>query len=99
MAALTIASKFSRLADKNVDELGLKQRQKSDNYRRLYNELRKLASGVLGISSPIPYAGGISISDMQNYEADTDRVKPAFNRGMHDNGDTSTAMQSLTDLD
>lgn len=32
----------------------------------------------------IPRAGGISVSDKQAVEADTDRVVPSFTRGMHD---------------
>jgi hypothetical protein len=31
------------------------------------------------------YAGGISRADKESNRSDTDRVKPAFRRGMHDN--------------
>ena len=30
-----------------------------------------------------PYAGGISVSDKETQEEDTDRVVPAFNRTLH----------------
>ena len=37
------------------------------------------------IGGGLPYAGGISVTDKQNNEADTDRVAPQFNIGMEDN--------------
>ncbi|MFA6358710.1 MAG: hypothetical protein WCY09_08665 [Candidatus Omnitrophota bacterium] len=42
------------------------------------------AMGVTRSSTMVPYAGGISISDKDTYESNTDRVKPRFYRGMHD---------------
>lgn len=39
---------------------------------------RKAALGA------IPYAGGISKADKDAYEADTDRVEPAFTRATHE---------------
>lgn len=37
-----------------------------------------------GVRKVKPYAGGISQSDKDNTEQDTDRVAPAFSIGMHD---------------
>lgn len=45
------------------------------------------AAGADGI-----YAGGISVADKEAVASNTDRVKPAFARGMHDNQGTSTAV-------
>lgn len=51
---------------------------------------------------PTPYAGGISQSDKENYEADTDRIAPRFARGMFGNAetqkpDTSRANEQVRD--
>lgn len=36
-------------------------------------------------SQAIPFAGGISVSDKDSREGDTDRTAPAFTRGLHAN--------------
>lgn len=45
----------------------------------------------LGVRKVKPYAGGISISDKDSQESDSDWEKPNFNLGMHDNPNGSTA--------
>ena len=53
----------------------------------------------------LPFAGGISVSDKQANEADTDRVAPQFNIGLEDNflpvgpvgNETSADAPSATD--
>ena len=40
---------------------------------------------AVALGGALPYAGGISVSDKQNQELDTDRVQPDFTVGMEDN--------------
>lgn len=47
-------------------------------------------AGVSRQGSGVLYTGGISISDKQSREEDTDRVKPRFNRGQFDTPGTIT---------
>lgn len=78
-AAEAIAAKFARQVDKAVGDLRLSLSQKAQGYAARAAELRlRLATGAA------PYAGGISASDKEAQELDTDRVPPAFRVGMHD---------------
>ena len=40
------------------------------------------------LGPPTPYAGGISATDKEEYEADSDRIAPRFARGMFNNSET-----------
>ena len=43
--------------------------------------------------APTPFAGGISVSNKETYEEETDRVKPAFHRSdFMDNEDSATSL-------
>ena len=76
---ITIASKFSRLADQAVGDLRVSMSQKAKGARDQAEELRKLAQREG--STPVPYAGGITISDKEIDEANSDITKPYFKRG------------------
>lgn len=81
-AAEILAAKYSGIADeKQVGPLRLKFSERSGRYSALAKQLwaRASASSTVG-----PYAGGISVVDKQTKEADSDRVKPSFKRGMMD---------------
>ena len=80
---ITIASKFSRLADQTVGDLKVSLSQKADNARTQADELKALAAreGMV----PVPYAGGISVSDKQVDRANSDRVDPFFTSGQFAN--------------
>ena len=80
---LTIASKFSRLADQTVGDLKVSLSQKADNARTQAVELKVLA-GREGMV-PVPNAGGISISDKEIDRANSDRVAPFFTSGQFAN--------------
>ena len=82
MAAETIASKFARKVDKAVGDLRQFYSQQSKQYRALATDLKRQAS-LKG--SILPYAGGISVSDKEVVEENTDRVQPSFEMGMDDN--------------
>ena len=72
-ACLTIASKFSRMADKSVGDLSVSMAQKAHAYRDQANVLKSLAMAEGGV--PTPYAGGISLSDKEIDQDDSDIVR------------------------
>ena len=76
---LTIASKFSRLADQSVGDLKVSMSQKAKAYRLQAEELQSLVSREGGV--PTPYAGGITTSDKDNDQTNSDMVSPFFSRG------------------
>jgi hypothetical protein len=76
-AAIVISAQYARAIDKAVGDLRISYSQRSKQYR-------DLADFLGSDGAPIPYAGGISVSDKQIDEDDTDRVSPAFVKGMHD---------------
>ena len=60
---ITIASKFSRLADQAVGDMRVDMFQKAENARLQAKELKVLAQSEGG--TPTPYAGGITVSDKE----------------------------------
>jgi hypothetical protein len=84
-ACRTVAAKFSRLVDTQLDgALSAKYSDKAKQYNLLAVQIeaqgKKVSGKALGVS-----AGGISLADMGVADADTDRVKPAFNINQFDN--------------
>lgn len=76
-AVQALIAKFSRLVDKSVGDLSISYSQRVGQYEKLLRQLvqrRALRTGT-------PYAGGISESDKDTVEADTDRVRPEFYKG------------------
>jgi hypothetical protein len=82
-AAKAIAALYGREVDKQVGDLRISASQRQKQYLDLAKQLRSRAA-----QSVSPYAGGISRSDKQSVVANTDRVPPAFERGMFDNPGT-----------
>lgn len=80
---ITIASKFSRLADQTVGDMKVSLSQKADNARTQAEELKTLAGRENMV--PIPYAGGISVADKEIDRANPDRVDPFFTSGQFAN--------------
>lgn len=78
--AKQIARQFARQASLATPDLRVEFRDRAEQYRQLVKDLER----DLQRSNAMPYAGGISVADMQAAEADTDRVRPAFSIGMHD---------------
>lgn len=81
-----IAAKYARRVDKSVGDLSLADSQKQTHYAGLALRFRAQA----GRRSATIYAGGISVSDKQTTEADSDRVVPQFRMGMTDNPNVAT---------
>ena len=80
---VAIASKFSRLADQSVGDLKVDMYQKATNAREQAKLLYAQASREG--NTPTPYAGGISVSDKEIDEDNSDIVQPYFSRGQFTN--------------
>lgn len=70
--------KYARLIDETVGQVSLKYSQRAEAFRKLLNDLRTR----LLIEGATPYAGGISVSDMQTVALNPDRVPPVFTKNM-----------------
>ena len=81
-AARALGAKYARKSDKTVGRLSISASQISKNYYELAKELERNLSRTVGGTAL--YAGGISQSDKDSEEDDTDRVAPAFTRGQFD---------------
>tara|TARA_R100001510_G_C7656500_1_gene216573 strand:- start:3568 stop:4059 length:492 start_codon:yes stop_codon:yes gene_type:complete len=80
---VTIASKFSRLADQAVGDMRVSMSQKAIGAREQAKELKRLAESEGG--TPTPYAGGITVSDKEIDIDNSDLVKPSFSQGQFAN--------------
>lgn len=82
-AARGLFSKYARYCDQKTGDIDIKYSQRRDAYAALMLQLQ------LGMA-PVPYAGGISVSDKEIDEDDADRVDPAFSVGMMEIDDAET---------
>lgn len=80
---LAIASKFSRLANQAIGDMRVDLSQKADNARTQAEQLRVLAGRENLV--PVPYAGGISVSDKRIDRDNPNRVDPFFTSGQFAN--------------
>jgi len=78
-ACIAIASKFSRLASQAVGDLRVDLHQKAENTRAQAKELKLLAAREGNV--PTPYAGGITFSDKQVDQGNSNIVPEFFSRG------------------
>lgn len=80
-----IAAEFSREADVTLaDGSGASRSRSLSQKASAYMKLaRDIARGVTA-SIAAPFVGGISIANKDTYDTDSDRVDPAFTRGMTD---------------
>lgn len=83
--ARVLAFRYARACDTAIGDYRVSLSAIAERYRLLAREL----SSKAGLVSAIPYAGGISASDKRRQEEDTDRVEPAFSRGMFEAGGVS----------
>jgi hypothetical protein len=74
-----IVAKLSKEVDYTSGAVSEKLSQLIDRYKCLKSELSARGSGSY------PWMRSISVSDKETNEADTDRTKPFFKRGLHDN--------------
>lgn len=84
-ACRIIASKFSRLVDTKLDSAGSsKYSDRIDHYILLANQLSDLGKKTYGKALGL-FGGGLSKSEMDVVNSDTDRVQPAFGVNQFDN--------------
>jgi len=80
ISASTIAAKYGRLVDVTLDNSNIKasysQRQK--NYLDLSRKLERKANRFGSKSLGLPDAGGLSVSEVSEVRADSDRVSSMF---------------------
>jgi hypothetical protein len=86
--AYSLAARYSGKADKTVGDLSLTYSSVANGYRDLASQI-KGQSGIAS-SARAPYCGGISISEKQAVESNTDRVRPSFTKKQHDNPHAGT---------
>ena len=80
---LTIASKLAREADKQIGDLSVSMSQRAKAYREQAASLKELSGREGGV--PIPYAGGITISDKEIDEENSDIFRSWFSSGQFEN--------------
>ena len=80
---LTIASKLAREADKQIGDLSVSMSQRAKAYREQAASLKELSGREGGV--PIPYAGGITISDKEIDEENSDLFRSWFSSGQFEN--------------
>ncbi len=81
LIAKGLAARFATLVDRSIGDLRISYSQRQKHFTDLAKELKARGDA----SGGRVYAGGISVSDKKTVKSDTDRVKPAFAKGMHDN--------------
>ena len=79
LAVEALIAKYSRQPDRQVGDLSISASQRVKAYKELRATI--LERETLGAT---PFAGGITISDKQGYEENTDLVRPAFSRSSHE---------------
>ena len=80
---LTVASKLAREADKQIGDLSVSMSQRAKAYREQATELKALATREGTV--PTPYAGGITISDKDVDEENSDLFRTWFSSGQFEN--------------
>lgn len=83
--ARSLAAKYSRLVDSQVEEVDTKLSQRREFYLSLARELEAQAEKYGSSSLGVPLAGGISVDAMQAAREDPDRVPSLFKVGQFDN--------------
>jgi len=81
-AAEALAAKFAREPEGSVGPNTIRPSSRSDQLRAVAGRLRARAG-----RAALSFAGGISKAQKETAESNTDRIKPAFTRGMMDNPD------------
>jgi len=76
-ACRAIASAFARFSDKSVGDISESASQKAEAYTKRADDLE---AGIM----VIPSFGGLSISEKETLDQDTDAVQPSFRIGQDD---------------
>lgn len=82
--ARTISAKFARKADTKIESVSVSYSQKAKQYSDLAARLDSQAN-TSNDSTSGPSATGIKVSETENADKETDRLKPSFSRGQFNN--------------
>lgn len=74
----TAIAKYSRLVDESVGSVRMSFSQRARGFQALLTTLQNR----LAMEDAVPYAGGVSVGDMQKVTANVDRPAPLFTRHM-----------------
>jgi len=80
-AVQLLMAKYSRLVSSTTGPISTQHSNRLAAYQTIMGELR-------GGQYAAPYAGGISVSDNERLDSNTDRVRPTFASGMNDHPDS-----------
>lgn len=83
----SLAAEYARRVDKSIGPASLTVSQRQKHYHDLALHWESQAARFTAIE---PYAGGISVSDKDTVEGDSDRVTPSFAIGWDDNPGSQT---------
>lgn len=81
--AMTIATKLGREADKQIGDLSVSLSQRAAAFRQSAVDLRAMAARHTSV--PTPYAGGITISDKDIDQENSDLFRGWFASGQFEN--------------
>lgn len=94
-ACHAISARLVRLADTQIGDLNIKLSQKAMGYKTLAQDLLAHASRQ---SAPIPYAGGLTISDKDIDEDNTDVFRGWFASGQFQNVANGSSMNTISGI-
>ena len=83
MCARALAAKYASEVDTKFESVSVDYSQKAKAYYDLAKRLERQAKAQGGLG--VPLAGGLTISDRDAVNADTDRIKPKFYTDQFDN--------------
>lgn len=81
LACDALAGKYALQMDKRIGDLWRSAKVQHDHYANLAHMYREEAARR---GKPVPFGGGVSVTDYDNRNEETDRVKPRFEVGMLD---------------
>ncbi len=77
--ANSLAAKYSRMADTQIESVRVSASQQYDHYRAMIVDLKAMAETfATGAGIGTPWVGGVSISDIDSNRENTDRPASAF---------------------
>ena len=85
ICARALAGKYANLVDTKFESVSSNYSDLRDNYTRLATQLERQSKKFAANGLGIPAAGGMSISEIDSVESDTDRVPSKFRRDQYAN--------------
>ena len=94
---LAIASKLAREADKSIGDLSVSLSQRAGAYREQAAHLKGLSGREGGV--PVPYAGGITITDKDIDQDNSDIYRSWFASGQFENSRDGGRSQTIRGIE